>query len=122
MSRKSVKTKRLLSSQSLADDFTSDWINISYLDNVGFLISTSNVSDNTGEFSVEVRMVDDVNNESDPATLTLDATPALNDTDTQFLLNLNQVPANQIRLKFTAAGGTPDGTCDVYVHTKTVGA
>lgn len=122
MSRKSVKTKRLLNDQSLAADFSTDWINISYLDNVGFLVNCNSVTDNTGTFAVEVMCEDSNGNESEAVALTLSATPTLADTDADFFINLNQVPATKVRLTFTAAGGTPDGTCDVFVNTKSIGA
>jgi hypothetical protein len=122
MSRKSVKTERLYNDQSLAADFTTPWRNISYLDNVGFLINCNSVTDNTGTFSVEVQCVDSNNNESEAVALTMSATPTLADGDADFFINLNQVPATKVRLRFTADGGTPDGTCDVFIHTKSIGA
>jgi len=36
--------------------------------------------------------------------------------------NLNQLPVGQVRVAFTAAGGTPDGTCDIWVSGNSVGA
>lgn len=122
MSRKSVKTSRLLNNQSLAADFQTEWRTIRFLDNVGFLYSTSGVTDNIGTFAVQVRMMLDNGEYSDPATLTLSAVPTLNDTDATDFINLNQVPADQIRLTFTAAGGTPDGTADIFINSKSVGA
>lgn len=122
MSRKNVKTRRLLTAQSLEASFNSEWINIDYLDNVGFLVNCNNVTDNVGTFSVEVRMKQDENTASEACALTLDSVPTLNDDGADFFINVNQVPANQIRLVFTASGGTPDGDCDLWVNTKTVGA
>ncbi len=119
---KSVKTSRLESAQSLAASFSTDWLTIAYQDNVGYLITTSGVTDNTGTFAVEVRMTDSNGVSSDAVALTLDATPTLADTDAEFFINLNQVPATQVRLTFTAAGGTPDGTAAIFVHSKSVGA
>jgi hypothetical protein len=119
---KSVKTSRLESSQSLAADFQTDWLTISYQDNVGYLITTSGVTDNLGTFAVEVRMTDSNGNSSNGVPLTLDSVPTLNDTDAEFFINLNQVPATQVRLTFTAAGGTPDGSAAIFVHSKSVGA
>lgn len=120
MSRKS-KTRQLASAQSLASNFTTDWVNIPFLDNVGIAINTASVTDNTGTFAVEVRMKDG-NDTSDPIELTLSSTPTLADADDDFFINLNQVPATQVRLKFTAAGGTPDGTAQIWFHTTTIGS
>jgi hypothetical protein len=122
MSRKSVKTTRLHNDQSLAASFNTEWINISYLDNVGFLINCNSVTDNTGTFGVEVMCEDSNGNESEAVALTLSAVPTLADGPADFFINLNQVPATKVRLTFTAAGGTPDGTADIFVNSKSVGA
>lgn len=122
MSRKSVKSRLLGSSYDLSEDFQTEWVNISYLDNVGFLISTSGVTENAGTFAVEVRMKSDTDS-SDAAELTLSGVPTLNNTDAQIFLNLNQVPSTEIRLTFTAPdSGTPDGTAEVWINSKSVGA
>jgi hypothetical protein len=122
MSRKHVKTKRVESAQSLADNFQTEWIDISSQDNVGILVNCSSVTDNTGTFAVEVRMKDSEGVTSSETALTLSATPTLADTDADFFISVNQLPANQVRLSFTAAGSDPDGVCDVFFHTKSVGA
>lgn len=123
MSRKSVKTKLLGSAFDLSEDFQTDWVNIAQLDNVGFLISTSGVTENDGTFAVEVRNKLSDSDYSEEAELTLSGVPTLNNTDFSTFLNLNQVPADQIRVTFTApASGTPDGTAEISIHSKTVGA
>jgi hypothetical protein len=123
MSRKHVKTKKLASAQSLAASFQMEWMKVSQLDNVGFVVSTAGVTDNTGTFSVQVRTVDSNTGEASPAaTLTLDEVPMLTSTNTTLFINVNQLPADEIRLAFVPAGGTPDGTAAIWVNSKTVGA
>lgn len=115
-----IKGYQLASAQSLASDFESSAIDVKTVDNVCFLIETSSVSDNTGTFAVQVKIKKDDNNESGWATLSLDTTPTLANADDQFFINVNQITPCQIRIKFTAAGGTPDGTCDIWVSGKQV--
>lgn len=126
MARKSVKSQQLESSKTLASNFTTNWVKIPYLDNVGFVINCDSVTDNTGTFAVQVRIKEkegaDANAAASAATtLTLSSTPTLADADDDFFINLNQLPATEVRLSFTAAGGTPDGTCDIFMHSATVG-
>jgi hypothetical protein len=106
---------QLKNDQSLAASFQTDPVTVKYMDNVGFNISTASVTDNTGSFAVQHRIYKDANNASAWATLTLDTTPTLADGNDTFFVNLNQLPPGQVRIAFTAAGGTPDGTCDIWV-------
>lgn len=113
-----VKGYKLSSAQSLASNFNSDPVTVKTMDNVGLLIETDSVTDNTGTFDVQVKIHKDDNNESGWATLTLSTTPTLADADNQFFVNLNQLPPCKLRVAFTAAGGTPDGTCDIWMSGK----
>lgn len=121
MARKSVKTRQIEDAQSLAASFQTDWISIPFMDNIGFVINCNSVTDNTGTFGAEVRMVDDAGNASEAVALTLSSVPTLADEAADFFLDLQQIPATQVRVTFTAAGGTPDGNCDIWVHSKTIG-
>jgi hypothetical protein len=122
MSRKSVKTRRIYENQSLAASFNSDWINITQLDNVGVNLACNSVTDNTGTFAIEVRLKQpDPELFSEGSTLTLSSVPTLANAAANFFINLNQLPADQFRVVFTAAGGTPDGTLEMFVHSKTMG-
>ena len=111
---------KILDAESLAANFNSDPIDCVKCDNYAINISTASVTDNTGIFYVDHRIYKDANNYSDWAELTLSSTPQLANADDVLLLNLNQIPKGQIRLRFVAAGGTPDGTCDVWVSGKEV--
>ena len=122
MGRKNTKTIQKEAAKTLASSFTTDWLNVSYLDNVGVVINCNNVTDNTGFFEVQVRMKVDANNVSSAVTLTLSSVPTLANADDDFGINLNQLPYNEVRISFTAAGGTPDGDCDIWFKSETVGA
>lgn len=126
MGRKEVLSGyKLSSAQSLAANFTSNAITVYNLDNVGFNISTSSVTDNTGTFGVQHRIIkntQDPGQFSDWADLTLSPTAILANADATLLINLNQLPPGQVRVKFTAAGGTPNGTCNIWVSGCSVGA
>lgn len=113
--RKNVITPyKLLDNQSLAADFESPKVNIQYLDNVAIQMITDSVSDNTGQLSIQVS-----NDEVNWQDLDLDpAIPALADADAQVFVNMSQLAFAWIRVKFVAAGGTPDGTVDAIITAK----
>lgn len=112
---------KLATAESLAADFETAAVTVLTMDNVGINIATSGVTDNTGTFAVEHRIYKDEQNYSAWAELTLSPAPSLASADDVLFINLNQLPPGQIRVTFTAAGGTPDGTCDVWVSGCAVG-
>lgn len=120
MSAKAYFEKLLESATSLATDFTSDPVDVVLVDNVGINIDCTSVSDNTGSFYVDHRIYKNGNSFSAWAELTLDSTPQLANDDATFLISLNQLPKGQVRLRFVAAGSTPDGSCDVWVSGKEI--
>lgn len=113
--RSRLQSKKLADGQSLEASFNSEVFDIKTVDNIGINISASSVTDNTGTFEIEWRVYKDANEFSDWAELTLSSTPTLADAAATFAVILNQLPPGQIRVKFTAAGGTPDGTCDIWI-------
>ena len=116
-----VITKRIATEQSLAASFNSEVTTIKTVDNVAYTVQTASVTDNTGTFGVQHRAYEDANTFSPWIDLTLSTTPTLADGDDGFLINLNQIPPGQVRLKYTAAGGTPDGTAEIWVSGKQIG-
>lgn len=115
MSRQNIlRAYQLHNDQSLATDFESDPVTVVTATRVAFSISASAVTDNTGSFAVEHRHYHDDRHVSSWSTLTLDAVPTLAGDAAVFLVDVS-VPPGQVRLAFTAAGGTPDGTCDIWV-------
>lgn len=105
---------RIANDQSLASNFQTSAYEIEMIDNVGLTIETSGVTDNTGTFAVQVRIRENENIVSGWVSLTLSSVPTLANADDSFFVSLNQLPPCEIRVTFTAAGGTPDGTCDIF--------
>lgn len=114
-------SKQIATAQSLAASFNSEITTIKTVDNVAYTIQTASVTDNTGTFGVQFRAYKDDNTVGSWIDLTLSSTPTLADADDGFLINLNQLPPGQVRLAFTAAGGTPDGTAEIWISGKQLG-
>lgn len=117
MGAKNSFVSQLADDQSLASNFNTDPVLIGSKTNViGINVSTASVNDNTGAFTVEHRMYDaDTRKSSDWASLTLSSTVQLADADLTTLIYLQNLPPGQIRVSFAAAGGTPDGTADIWI-------
>lgn len=115
MSRKTMLPGvRVENDKSLASSFQTTAYEIESIDNIGFVIDCNNVTDNTGTFAVQVRIREDENVVSDWVSLTLSSAPTLANAAAEFFVSINQLPPCEVRLSFTAAGGTPDGDCDIY--------
>ena len=114
MSVRRNATKKLLSAQSLGSSFQTDATVINFQDNIGYLISCTGITANTGTFTPQVRTLD-----SGWFDLTLDTPAVLSNADVNIEINLNQIPHEEVRLKFTDSGG--DGVCDIYVCGKGLG-
>lgn len=115
MRKQILEAFQLETARTLATDFQTSEIRVETADNIGLFIYANSVTDNTGEFTVQVRPWKNANSYDDWITLTLDTTMILANAATSFFVNLNQVPNCQMRVKFVAAGGTPDGNCDIWV-------
>lgn len=105
---------KLVEAESLGASFTSDPVTLTTVSRLAVNIKASSVTDNTGTFDIEHRVFKDQNNYSDWVALTLSASLILNDDDTSLLADLS-LPPGQFRVKFNAAGGTPDGVCDIWI-------
>lgn len=116
MSRKQLlPAVKINSATSLATSFQTSAIRVETADNIGVWIYCNSVTDNTGTFAIQLRPWRDNNTYGDWITLTLDTVPTLAGADADFFVNLNQIPNCQLRASFVAAGGTPDGNCDIWV-------
>ena len=124
--RKNILKYVLATDQSLAATFSTKPTVIDYLDNCSYQINVS-TSDSTGSFAVEVSNDYNVQEPSqyvsNPGTwtaLTLSGIPAVQGTDDQIVINLNQLPFGAFRLTYTAS--TPGtGTCTIVLECKQVG-
>lgn len=115
MRKNLLPATKISSALDISVDATTDPIKVETADNVGIFIYVTTVTDNTGVFVVQIRPYKDANTYGDWIDLTLSSVPTLANADASFFINMNQLPTCQLRLKFTAAGGTPDGICDVWV-------
>ena len=116
MSRKSLMPANKISvDKSMGSNFETDPIKVDTADNIAFWINTSGVTDNTGDFVVQVRPYRNSVSFGEWTDLTLSSAIQLANADINHHVNLNQLPNCQIRLKFTAAGGTPNGTCNIWI-------
>jgi len=106
--------KQIVDGQSLAGDFISQPVPIGpYVDNIAFNIEVKDVTDNTGVFTVEHRIVKDHLKFSAWGKLCLSFDPKIESEDKVFIIYLNQAPIGELRVVFTVTG-TPDGTCDIW--------
>ncbi len=106
--------KKITEGQSLSEDFVSQIVPVGpYVDNIAFNVEVKDVSDNTGVFTVEHRIVKDLLRFSAWAKLCLSFDPKIESKDQVFLIYLNQAPIGELRVVFTVPGGG-DGTCDIW--------
>lgn len=113
MRKQLLLAKKIETAKTLATSFNSDAIDVNTADNVGFFIYTDSVTDNTGNFQVQIRPYKD--STSSGAWIDLGSASTLADADNSFFVVNRQLPNCQLRIAYTAAGGTPDGTCDIWV-------
>jgi len=107
--------KRIAKGQSLAASFVSEIVPVGpFVDNIVFNIEAIGVTDNTGTFEVQHRIVQDALRFSAWGVLCLDSVPTLAGIPDVKVIYLNQAPIGELRLVFTASGSTPDGTCDIW--------
>lgn len=127
MARKNTLPYRVAHNQSLAANFTCSPTLIRYLDNISYQINVT-TSNSTGTFVVQGSLdytVDEpggtVTNPGNWIDLTLGGgTILVSAASDQILIDLNQLPFNAVRLKYTSTvPGT--GTCDIYILCKQVG-
>lgn len=114
MSRHNLLTaKKISDGQSLAANFQSSAVTIETANTVGIWLDASGVTDNTGTFTVQVRPYKDANNLGSWASLT--TTYQLANAAAVFFRKEENLPPCQIRVSFVAAGGTPDGSVDIWI-------
>jgi len=122
MASKYTALKRLATAQSLAADFTTAATNVQDLDVISWKIATASITDNTGTFTFQVRDKDSTSNQFGD-WVDLDFSPAATLADANTTLYCEaKIRAVEARLKFTAAGGTPNGTAQIWVNAARLGA
>lgn len=119
MSAKNSFETKISDGVSLGASFQTDPVDVHAKINIlGINIATSSITDNTGDFVIEHRIYKDAQNFSSWAELSLSSTIVLNNANITTLVYLTGLPKGQIRVNFTAAGTTPDGTVDIWVSGK----
>lgn len=112
----------LADNQSLAASFDSQNFRIRWLDNLILNVATSSVTDNLGTFTVEHRIIKEDGNYSAWCPLEfVEGTPTLNNANDTFIFIIKQISPGEIRVRFTAAGTSPNGTCDIWISGTSLG-
>lgn len=127
MARKDTIRTELLSSQSLAASFNGPATIVRFLDNCSYQINIT-TTNSIGTFTVQGSNDYDVYSPSDaPETtgnwvdLTLGGgTPFANAANDSIIIDLNQIPFNALRVKYTA-GTAGTGRCDIWFVAKQIG-
>lgn len=115
MSRKSViRGHKVITDGDMSGSLTSEITNVTNLDNVGYIVEWSGSSP-SGQIEVEIQ-----SGPSGWAPLDFGSTISVSGNTGSIILNINQIPFENIRLKYTASSGT--GTLNVTLSSKVVGA
>lgn len=126
MARKNVLIYQLEDAKTMGASFTTSPTLVKYLDNCAYQINFT-TSDAVGIFEVEASLdysVNEVTNsvENSGTWVALDlsgGTPFAASANDQILINLNQLPFNAIRVKYTRTSGT--GACDIFIMARQIG-
>ena len=104
---------RLESAKTLASSFDTLEVSLERLEKMAIVIACSSVTDNTGSFVLQVAIGNSgwINITSIPAMTLANAAAT-------FLVDPFESACEKFRVKFTAAGGTPDGTVTIDVNCK----
>lgn len=122
--RKNIVQYQVADDQSMSSSFTSDPTVIKYLDNCSYQINIT-TSDSAGTFVVQASndyvSADPTNGSSNPGNwvdIPLEGgTPYAAAANDSILIDLNQLPFNAVRVKYTSSvAGT--GTCDIVLMAK----
>lgn len=127
MARKNVLKFQVATAQSLSATFISAPTVVKFLDNVSYQINIT-TTNSVGTFSVQAsndyqqdEVTDAVTNAGTWADLPLGGgTPSAGAANDTILINLNQLPFNAIRVKYTSSvAGT--GTCSIVLQARQIG-
>ena len=122
MASRYIAKKKLLTAQSLGAAFFSPETKVENLTGIAWKVACVGVSDNVGTFYFQVRDLDEVKNEFGGwVDIAFAPVPTLADAAANFYCGVTKINATQARLGFTPGGGTPDGTCEVWVHASSAG-
>jgi hypothetical protein len=106
---------KLLSNQSLSASFSSAPVTIQYIDNIGITLACTGVTTNTGAFRIECS-IDGIK------WIDIGITPSMSlaNANDDLIINLTQLPFAQLRVSFSPAGPTPNGSVVGYITGKMI--
>lgn len=124
--RKNVVVYTVCEDRSLGASFQLDPTWIKFLDNASFQINVT-TTNSEGTFAIEVsndyavnEVTGSVTNAGVWTALNLGGTPRVEATDTQIIIDLNQLGFKAMRVAYTSTvAGT--GTCSAYLTAKEIG-
>lgn len=117
--KNSLINSEVVTGQSMAASFVSQVTSLAYLDNA--MIQLAFTGTPTGSFAVETSNDYDKNLNPDTShwvALTLSGSPVATGAPDTILITLNQIPAPNIRLRYTSSGGT--GSLDYRISAKEI--
>jgi hypothetical protein len=116
MSRKSViRGYKVITDGDMTGNLTSAETNVTNLDNVGYLVEWSDGATPVGTITVEVQ-----SGPSGWCALDFGSPIAVSGNSGSIVLNINQIPFENIRLNYVAGSG--GATLNVTLSSKVVGA
>lgn len=102
----------------LSDDAATLAVNIEHYRYAGVIVQTDSITDNTGEFFIEVRALE-IGTNAPTGWARLDVTiPALADADVSLATGLILAPFEEMRVVYVANGDVPDGSATVHICIK----
>lgn len=118
--KNAIKKARVINAVSMGASITSSPSNIQFLDNVCYQANWSGGSSPVGTLSVEISVDYDPeqNNSGTWNAVTLPVTPAVSGNSGSYAIDLNQLSAPWVRLKYTRTSGS--GTMSAFMSAKAV--
>jgi hypothetical protein len=120
--KNTLKNYSILNAQSAAASFNTFAMptNIDYLDNVSIQVTWTGTPVGTFDVYVSNVLHPSTTLTSDWSRLDFGSTPAIDSTNSDMVINLNQIPFSWIAVVYTKTSGT--GTISAITTIKTVGA
>jgi hypothetical protein len=115
MPSKATSIKPWFTDQSLSTSFTSDSYPVDYQALIGITMDVVGLTTNSGQFYVQAS-----NDNISWYTLNVSPNITLTNINDSFDIHLHGLPYRFIRMTFTPAGPTPDGSVSAIISAKAV--
>lgn len=117
MSKKVLKSTKVINAGSMASSLTSGVTPIEFLDNIGIQLNFTGTP--TGAFDVQISMdYDPQTGSGNFISLTFSTAPVAAGSANQIYIDLNQMSAPWLRIVYARTSGT--GTLDAFVNGKEI--